>query len=471
MLIVSFGFYILVQWLLNELRPRYLEAVEETMVDVSVLMAGMLEADAREGKLETSRLKAMMEKASSSSFEAKIYELTKRKMDMNVYVVDREGIVVYDSAHPEHTGLNYREQWRDVFLTLQGRYGARSSRVQKNNPQSSILYIAAPVFYEHSLIGAVTVYKPVDNASIFISLATRKMILAAIWTACIAMFFGILFSFWLVRPIEKLTLYARNIRDGRKAAFPSLGPTREVRDLGGAFEEMRETLEGKNYVERYVQTLTHEIKSPVSSIRGAADLLKEEMPETQRLKFLENIRAESDRITQVVEKMLTLSALEARQALHQPDLVDICHVMEDVIRHAEASLAAKGLEVIYESRGSFPVLGEKELMLDAIGNVVGNAIDFSPRGGKIFIVINTNDKNVLIVVEDEGPGIPDFALERVYDRFYSLPRPDTQRKSSGLGLSLAREIMLLHGGRIEIGNRSPASGTRVLLVFPLAERH
>jgi two-component system sensor histidine kinase CreC len=419
-----------------------------------------------DGQLRLERIHGMMERARQRRFEARIYGLVKTEVDMNAYVVGPDGRVAYDSAHPEHVGLDYRGVWRDVGLTFQGKYGARSTRVDRKDPRTSVLYVAAPIYHGDVLIGSLTVYKPVLNANLFISMATRKMVQAALLAAFLALLSGLAFSFWLVRPLENLTAYARQVRDGRKVSLPPLGLTREVRELGQAFEEMRDALEGKNYIENYVQALTHEIKSPVSSIRGAADLLQEDMPEERRRKFLDNITAESDRIAQIVEKLLTLSGLEARKALEQAVEIDAAGLAREVTVRSEAAAAAKGVRIECQAGSSCRVWGEPALVREALENLIANALAFSPRGGMIRISVAHEGATVRLAVEDEGPGIPEYALNRIFERFYSLPRPDTQLKSSGLGLSLVREIMLLHKGTVEVANR-PEGGVRAELRFPV----
>ena len=94
-----------------------------------------------------------------------------------------------------------------------------------------------------------------------------------------------------------------------------------------------------------------------------------------------------------------------------------------------------------------------------------NALEFSPSDSVVAVELVASASGIRLTVTDDGPGIPGYALERVFDRFYSLPRPDTGRKSSGLGLSIVREIARLHGGEIELENR-PAGGARATLTLP-----
>jgi two-component system sensor histidine kinase CreC len=113
---------------------------------------------------------------------------------------------------------------------------------------------------------------------------------------------------------------------------------------------------------------------------------------------------------------------------------------------------------------------ERFLLEQALSNLLDNAIDFTPEGGHLFVrAAQTPGGQVQIGILNEGPLVPDYALERVFERFYSLPRPDSQRKSTGLGLSLVQEVAQLHGGTVQLCN-VPGQGVRVDLTLPLAQR-
>jgi two-component system sensor histidine kinase CreC len=111
-------------------------------------------------------------------------------------------------------------------------------------------------------------------------------------------------------------------------------------------------------------------------------------------------------------------------------------------------------------------LAERFLLQQALGNLIDNAIDFSPNGGTIRLRSRVMEGDWEFTVSDEGPGIPDYALQRVFERFYSLPRPDGAPRSSGLGLSFVREVALLHGGQITLENQE-RQGALARLVLPL----
>jgi two-component system sensor histidine kinase CreC len=268
----------------------------------------------------------------------------------------------------------------------------------------------------------------------------------------------------LTHSLERLTAHARSVRDGRPSAPPA-SRAREIAELSRAFEEMRESLEGRQHVERYTQTLAHEVKAPLAAIRGAAELLDENMPVAERQKFLANIRNETARIQRIIERLLELSSLEARKQLRQTATVPVAQLAQEAADVVRPAAATKGVTLVISEGGAATVRGEVVLLREALVNLLQNAVEFSPAGGKVALAWAVAGERITFTVEDGGPGVPDYALPRVFERFYSLPRPGSDRKSTGLGLALVREIAHLHGGETALSNR-PEGGARAVLSIP-----
>ena len=202
--------------------------------------------------------------------------------------------VIFDSQNKQNVGADY-SNWRDVHLTLRGEYGARTTREDSGDPSSKVLYVGAPVRVNGDIAGVLTIAKPTTNINTFLKSAKPQIFKVGLLAAVVAVLLSYLVSLWVTRPIKRLTRYADDIRQGKRVEFPRLDRS-EIGEMGHAFAKMQETLEGKKYVEQYVQKLTHEVKSPLSAIRGAAELLEENMPPDQRARFLNNIRHEANRI-------------------------------------------------------------------------------------------------------------------------------------------------------------------------------
>jgi two-component system sensor histidine kinase CreC len=464
--IAGIGFWLMMDKVLERVERQYLEAAEEPMVDMANVMAEVLARDVkRDGQIDTRAIQTAIEAAKIRIFEAKIYSHMKTQINMDVYVTDAGGKVLYDSLHPELIGTVLSK--RDVNLALAGRYGARSTRDDERDPNSSIMYVAAPIYSEGTLVGVVAVAKPQRSTFKFRD-ETKAWLIRTIGTLVLCMVLGsFLLARWTTRPIRRLTDYAESITRGERPPVPKLHGV-EMKTLGMAFEKMRDTLENRESVEHYVQTLTHELKSPVAAIRGAAELMQEDaMPEAQRVRFLRNIQVESLRLQDLLERLLSLAALENKKALDEPAKVDLSAIAREVCDHFTAPLAQRGLKLDCWVQDGVQVRGDAFLLQLAFTNLAQNAVDFSPEGGSVSIGLKTVDDRACLIVEDEGPGLPDYAKGRVFERFYSLPRPHNGKKSSGLGLCFVKEAAALHSGTVELENRDGGKGARAVFSIPL----
>ena len=469
LLFIGGSYLYLVSWILDGIRPRYLESMEESLVDTAALLASVVETRSTGTTPDPGQLRTAVDAAHRRHLDALIYGMRKTSIDLRVYVTDARGIVLYDSAAGRDEGVDY-SLWRDVRLTLARSYGARATREDPADESSLGIYVSAPIRSGEAIIGVLSVGKPTRNINELVAVAHTRVLLAGLIGGVLVIGAGIAFSVWLTTPLEKLTAYARAVRDGRPATPPRLAG-REVGDLRRAFEEMRAALEGKDYVERYTQTLAHEIKAPLSAIRGAAELLAEDiaMPPDQRAKFLANLRSESARIQQIVDKLLQLAALEARKHLSDVEPVDLNALVREVASFGEPTRMARGLSLRLPAADAEKIIvkGEKFLLTQALSNLLQNAAEFTPAGGVLTLSLVKTAHHAVLTLDDTGPGIPDYALPQIFDRFYSLPRPDSGIKSTGLGLSFVREIAHLHRGEISVANRTDAPGCRAIFTLPL----
>lgn len=466
LVIFSVCFYYPIDWMLDNLRTRYLEGVEDPLVDYANILAVMLGDEMEKGGLDIAELSKIFDEVGERKLSAKIYDLEKSSVDLGMYITDSQGVVLFDSENRDDVGKDY-SIWRDVKFTLAGKYGARTSKKVINGEDSSVLYVAAPIMAGGELAGVVTVAKPTTNINNFIAGAKPQLIIKGTLALIVAAIMAFFASVWLTLPIRRLTRYANSIREGRREDFPRLDRS-EIGEMGEALRRMQEALEGKKYIEQYVQSLTHELKSPLSAIKGAAELLGEEMEPGQRDRFLGNIRNEAGRIQNIVDRMLELATLENLEMLRTVEPLSLHALVKTVLESKQPMLSRKNIKANVQIAPDLTLSGDSFLLHQAVGNIVQNGIDFSPEHGRIQIAAERDDHRISLLVEDEGAGIPGFAMDKVFQKFYSLQRPDTGRKSTGLGLNFVREIVSLHGGEIDLGNREQG-GLRVELRFPVAQ--
>ncbi|MBX7138299.1 MAG: two-component system sensor histidine kinase CreC [Oligoflexia bacterium] len=460
-LTIAAGIWYLLYWIVSDLEPRYRSSVEESLVDVANILAAIAETQTKGGQIDTADLNLAFAHAYDRPMQARIYEVIKNRVDMRAYVTDAAGKVLFDSTGL-HTGEDYSE-WHDVMLTLQGQYGARTTRDDPADPRTSVLYVGAPIYADGKIIGVVSVGEPTSGLYQFITLAKKRIIDGSLLALLLITLAALLIAFLITRPIGLLLDYFRLLRESPNVSLPRLGRG-AIGIIGRTFDEMRDALEGRGYVEKYVQALTHEIKSPLSAVRGAAELMREEMPAEQRAKFLKNILVESNRIQVIVDKLLELSALEKRSGLSEPKRVDLSTLFSELAESFAPALVASGVILQSSCEPELAVRGDPFLVRQALTNLVQNAIDFSPAGGTIKLCGMRRGSRVEIEILDQGPGIPEFAADKIYDRFYSLRRPGTGRKSTGLGLSFVREIAELHHGEVRVASMKTGGTCAKLLL-------
>jgi two-component system sensor histidine kinase CreC len=396
---------------------------------------------------------------------ADIWGISKDGVTHRIYITDATGRVLLDSTGSD-VGKDY-SRWNDVARTLRGQYGARTTEEIPGDERSTVMYVAAPVRDGERIIGVVTVAKPNRSVQPFIERAQQRLGALAGAFIAVALLIGALLSWWLSRTIRRLTDYADAVTAGGRLEVPNL-PGRELTQLAKALESMRSQLEGKAYVERYVQTLTHELKSPVAAIQGASELLLGEIPPAQRARLLENIQVEALRLQSMSERLLNLAQVEQRRALEEDSAIALGPLTQELIDSRLPQVAQRGVSMTNGVSSQAIVRGERFLVRQALANLIDNALDFTPRGGQITVsaLADAPAGRFTVAVFNQGEPIPDYALTRVTERFYSLPRPASGRKSTGLGLNFVQEVAQLHGGAFSISNVD--GGVRATLTLPAA---
>ncbi|MCK9608407.1 MAG: two-component system sensor histidine kinase CreC [Methylomonas sp.] len=466
-LALASGFFALERWLSLELRPRYYQSFEEPLVDMANILAEIAGQEFNKPDPDFNRLQFALQRVYQRDPQADIYGLHKNNIDIRVYITDSKGIVIFDSYY-KAVGQNF-SKWRDVYLTLQGRYGVRSSPLTEiplrrdELEARSIAYVAAPIYRDDDLVGVLSVGKPKVNVSRFILTARRDLLWAVAGVAVLVLLTVTMLYLWISRPLFQVAQFAQRIAQGETLSTPNLGDN-EIGSVADAIAAMRQALDGKQYIERYTQTLAHELKSPLTSIKASAELSLEDMPVLQRQRFIRNIQTENERALNLIQRLLELAAVENRQGVVDKKPLALEEIVEEIAVALHAALRQKQLTLVITAINDVTLVGERFLIRQALFNILDNAIGFSAVGGQITLSVIAEPNRTVIIVHDQGPGIPDYAQDRLFERFYSLPRPDSQTRNSGLGLSFVREVMELHQGTATL--ISGQGGTEATLVFP-----
>jgi two-component system sensor histidine kinase CreC len=462
LIFVGLSSYFVLNTVIEEIKPSVRQSTEENLVDTANLLAEILREPVKNNSLQASDFPKMLAAYGRRKLQANIWGINKTVINHRIYVTDKNGIVILDSTN-EALGQDY-SHWNDVYLTLRGKYGARSTAAIPGDESSSVMYVAAPIMDGKNIIGVVSVAKPNRTMQPFIDRSRNRLAILGGIIIGIGLLAGILFSWWLSAELRRLRKYALAVSLGQRAVLPeSKIASGELNQLASALESMRIELDGKAYIERYIQTLTHELKSPLAGIRAAVELLSSPMDENQRQRFMNNIEAESVRMQQLIERLLNLALVEQQQELHEAKPIAIKSLWDDLIEMQSARILQHKIYCVNNMADDVFITGENFLLRQAFANLLENALDFTPDGGSIRVYSESNNNQLKIAIENQGDAIPEFAFSRITERFYSLPRPATGKKSTGLGLNFVQEVASLHKGKLQLKNTE--QGVEAALIF------
>lgn len=420
------------------------------MLDTANLLAEILASKTHDDQLDSQFFNQAFEHYHLRNMNASIWELKKHHPDLGLYITDAKGKVLFHSDQQE-IGKDY-SRWMDVSRTLKGEYGARTTRIEANNDLTSVMYVAAPILKNNHLIGVLTVFQPTSSSQPFIEFAHQQLLTQGSVILLIALGVGALLTYWLTRSIRQLSRYVQKVRNGERPALPKIHE-RELAELAEATESMRQELDGKSYIENYVHTLTHEMKSPLAAIRGAAELLEEgNMEAVSQRKFLHNILSSTHRMQNLIDRLLSLAALENLTELEKVQSVNLFTLVKIEVDAKRSHADKKKIHFKFEMNSIDDTSGDEFLLKQAISNLLDNALHFADSNSEIILRLEQDSQFQTLFVFNKGPLIPDYALPRIFERFYSLAHPDNHQKSSGLGLSFVQEIAKLHEGNIHLLN-------------------
>lgn len=327
-----------------------------------------------------------------------------------------------------------------------------------------LLSVAVPVQGLRQVVGALML--SVDSQEI--DTRVREERLGVLKFFAVVLGFTILASLYLagaiVRPIHRLAEAADRIRDakGRIAhlQIPDFSARRdEIGDLSTALGAMTQALAQRlDAIERFAADVAHEVKNPLTSLRSAMETFIRIRDEEKRARLLEVMQDDVKRMDRLITDISEASRLDAELARSEETPVDIRAMLQSVIDSYTDRLDADGPRLQFEiadGRGPFMAPGIKERLGQVVRNLLDNAISFSPPGSTITVALWREPRHVVFRISDEGPGIPPENLVSIFERFYTeRPQGEAFGKHSGLGLSIARQIVQSLGGEIWAENRT-----------------
>ncbi|WP_348756237.1 HAMP domain-containing protein, partial [uncultured Aquincola sp.] len=256
-LVLGLALFVVLRVFLEEVKPGTRLAMEDSLVDTAYSLAQLAAPDLKAGTIAHGPFAQAMRALPTLQPDADLWGFHKNRIHTRISITDARGIVVFDTRKAA-VGEDH-SRWNDVYKTLRGQYGARSSAESPGQPESTVMHVAAPVRDGDRIIGVLTVSRPNATLEPYIQ-RSRQRILTWSWGLLgISLAIGLLFTWWIVSSLSRLRGYALAVAQGERAELPRMGRlsgNTEFSDLAQAVERMRLKLEDKAYVERYVHTLT-----------------------------------------------------------------------------------------------------------------------------------------------------------------------------------------------------------------------
>ena len=270
-------------------------------------------------------------------------------------------------------------------------------------------------------------------------------------------------------PLSRLTLASKSIATGHYAERVHVGGGKEVEELGDAFNTLAESLEKNEQVRKnMVADIAHELRNPLATLKGQIELLQDGKIDVSP-DVVDSLAEDTELLSCLVEDLRQLSIAEAGQMELELSSAGASEMLEDASSRFENEASGKGLTLSVEAAPDLPmVMVDRVRIAQVLGNLISNSLTHTPPGGKITLGAVHSGGEVVFRVRDTGTGVSEEDLPNMFERFY---RADTSRTretgGAGLGLSIARSIVNLHGGRIWVAS-GPGAGTTVFFALPVA---
>lgn len=368
--------------------------------------------------------------------------------------------------------------------TITALAGEQGNGVRLDDKGGMVLNVAVPVQRYKHVLGALTLSKDlrrIDEAVFQVRLDILKVFGVAL---LITVLLSVYLAGTIARPVRRLAIAAERVRRGlsRQYTIPDFaGRQDEIGDLGGALKDMTEALwDRMDAIEQFAADVAHEIKNPLTSLRSAVETASRVEDPAQQKKLMAIIQDDISRLDRLISDISHASRLDSELSRAEVTTVDIDVMLSNLADMHQATREQEDPEIIFDCPAGVDlvVMGQEDQLIQVIRNLIGNAASFSPAGGQIRISAapagHARDDQVEILVEDDGPGIPDGMEEAIFGRFYQeRPAEEKFGTHSGLGLSISKQIIDAHGGTIRAENHllddGQIGGARFIIGLPRQE--
>ena len=403
----------------------------------------------------------LTDSAKQESFE---YEMDEKSSEENfrIIVVNSSGVVVADTSKTENGKIYIVPE---ILTALDGKDQANLRW------DEHAIYAAAYIENDKSeKTGAVLIVSSFNEIYELIDVINHRWLLLTIGISIAVAFLVYFVSQLILAPLKNILETIKKMADGQLHQRIEINGKNEYTEIADAINDMTQQLEQvESSRQEFVSNVSHELKTPLSSIKVLSEsiLLQEEMPTEMYREFLQDINSEVDRMTNIVNDLLSLVKLDHREAALNIGETDINAMTQDIMKRLSPLAEKKNIELLYESNRDMVIEADEMKLTLAISNLIENGIKYTPDGGMVKVTIDGDHQNVFITVQDTGIGISEEEQSKVFKRFYRVDKTrDRETGGTGLGLAITHSTVMLHNGSIKIIS-SEGSGATFIVRLPI----
>jgi two-component system, OmpR family, sensor histidine kinase ChvG len=336
--------------------------------------------------------------------------------------------------------------------------------VRVNDKGELVVSVAVPIQRMRAVLGVLLLSTRGGDIDNIVSAERWGIVRVSLFAAAVTIVLSIILANTIAGPVQRLSAAAESVRHSVKARaqIPDFTDrTDEIGHLSGALRDMTNALYRRiDAIESFAADVAHELKNPLTSLRSATETLPLAKTDDSKERLMEIIKHDVKRLDRLISDISDASRLDAELAREDAAAVDLAELLRTTVSLFNDIHRDDTPEVVLDiayAPGAWPyrVIGHDSRLSQVIVNLLDNAISFSPPGGRVAVLARRMGHEIQIAVEDEGPGIPDENLERIFERFYTDRPQENFGQNSGLGLNISRQIAVAHGGRLWAENRPP----------------
>ncbi len=388
--------------------------------------------------------------------------------ESNIWLVDTEGVIRYDSRSADSSAGTNISDIEPHFLQGQS-YTDKTLKGLLNTPSTAVV---VPVSSQMETLGYIVVFTPSSKLQESIDEIMYIITICIILFALLLLIAAIYLAFLTIRPAAKISQAAKEFASGNHEYSLKLPAGSEYQDLAASITLMMEELkQSEEYQRKFIANISHDFRSPLTSIKGYAQAIKDgTIPPELLEKYMDIILFEAERLTKLTTNLLDLSQLDTGNLLLDYSDFDINATIKQIAASFEQKCAKKKL--------SFRLSFEKEQIIvhadstriqQVLYNLIDNAIKFSDTDSTIDIITEENSGKIFVSIRDHGRGIDKAEQKRIWDRFYkSDSSRGKDKKGTGLGLPIAREIINAHGESIDVIS-TPGVGSEFIFTLTIPD--